>query len=80
MRKIVLYPNSPFANIVERLVKDLKQYGSFDGFAVKNVYVSTEKVENLQLHDDGFMISFDVTALSPIDIAIDAIENHLKFA
>ncbi|XP_036322153.1 uncharacterized protein LOC118736162 [Rhagoletis pomonella] len=81
MRKIVSNINSPLSNISRLLVKDLKKFGSFDGYSVKNSLDFIEKVRDIEIEKDEIMISFDVEALFssiPVDTAIEAIQNHLN--
>ncbi|XP_036317693.1 uncharacterized protein LOC118732671, partial [Rhagoletis pomonella] len=81
MRKIVSNINSPLSNIARWLVKDLKKFGSFDGYSVKNSLDFIEKVRDIEIEKDEIMISFDVEALFPsipVDTAIEAIQNHLN--
>ncbi|XP_036346362.1 uncharacterized protein LOC118755644, partial [Rhagoletis pomonella] len=81
MRKIVSNINSPLSNIARWLVKDLKRFGSFDGYSVKNSLDFVDKVRDIEIEKDEIMISFDVEALFPsipVDTAIEAIENHLN--
>lgn len=80
MRKIVSNINSPFSNITKWLVNELKKFGPFNGFSVKNTFDFVEKVQDIEIENDEIMISFDVTALFPsvpINIAIESIKKHL---
>jgi len=80
MRKIVSFINSPFEKICKWLVVALKDYGDFEGFAVKNTTELVEKIKDVELNEDEILVSFDVTALFPsvpIDDAIEALKEHL---
>lgn len=81
MRKIVSCINSPFAKISKWIVAELKQYGQFDGFSVKNSYEFVDKVKDIEIEADEILVSFDVTALFPsvpVTLAIGAIREHLE--
>lgn len=52
MRKIVSGVTSPFAKVSKWIVKEMKQFGLFEGFAVKNVFDFVDKVQNIELEED----------------------------
>lgn len=57
MRKIVSNVNSPLVKIARWLVNEMKQFGSFEGFAIKNSFDFVEKLNDFTLGENQVMVS-----------------------
>lgn len=65
MRPIVSCINSPSYLLSKWLVEKLQKFESFPSFAIKNRYQLIDKIKDLKLQEDEYLVSFDVVSLYP---------------